>query len=99
MDKYQDEFADKYLGKLVRPLGKVYKIPIKDYIVTAALLNWEKEDTVTVFAIQGTDYSTQTNKHWFTLKINKENLVEHMRDFELIDIKTPITIKETIYSI
>lgn len=80
----QQEFTDKYYHKVVRPLGKFYKLPQKEYLVTAALLNFDDEGQTTIFAIQALDYDSN-NKHWFTLQIDIKQLDERMADFEILN--------------
>lgn len=82
MNKIQTEFEQKFLNKIVKPSGKYYQLPIKEYIVTAALLNYENND-ITIFAIKALDYNLD-NKHWFTIKIAKSEFDKCMSDFEII---------------
>lgn len=78
----QAEFENKWLRKKVKPLGKHYQIPIKEYVVTGALLEYEA-NKVTIFAIMALDYSTE-NKHWFTMHIAPEDMHWLDEDFEII---------------
>lgn len=82
MNLKQKDFGNKYLHKIVRPLGTYYEIPIKEYIVTAALLEFE-ENGVTIFAIKALDYSVE-NKHWITIRIARDELEERLADFEIL---------------
>ena len=75
------EFEDQWFKKIVRPLGTHYQIPIKDYLVTAALYEWE--DGNTKFAIRALDYSTE-NKQWFTINIAPDEFELCMSDFEVV---------------
>jgi len=78
----EEEFESKWLGKTVRPKGRYYKIPIKDYIVTASLLGYDPDGS-TIISIMATDYSSE-NKHFFTIRIAQCDLEEHLDDFEII---------------
>lgn len=78
----QEEFEGKWHNKIVKPLGGYYQIPIKEYWVTAALLNYE--DDVSIFAIKALDYS-QDNKHWFTIRMAEDELEERLADFEIVE--------------
>ncbi len=82
MNKEQQEFEKEWMGKTVRPKGTHFKIPIKNYFVTAALYKYEN-DNITIFAIMAEDYNIKTNKHWFTIKFKPEEL-KHLDDFEII---------------
>ena len=81
----QKEFEKKYHLKIVRPLGKYFDIPLKDYSVTSALYKWEKND-ITIFSIIALDYDFQSTepekKHWFTIKLKLEDLYL-LEDFEI----------------
>jgi hypothetical protein len=76
------KFEKKWRGKIVRPKGNFYKIPIKNYTVTAALYKFD--DDITIFAIMAEDYNINTNKHWFTLYLRPEDL-KHLEDFEILE--------------
>ncbi len=82
MQKFE-EFEEKWKGKWVRPKGKIYKIPIKNYLVTAALYDYFG-DGETTFAIMAEDYNMKTNKHWFTIKLRPEDM-KHLDDFEILE--------------
>lgn len=71
-------FEETYLHKIVRPRGNYYDLPMEDYVVTAALYEFEG-DGVSIFAIE------HDGDHWFTIKIEKEEFEECMADFEIID--------------
>ena len=79
------EFEAKWHGKIIRPKGKHYRIPIKRYLVTVALYKYE--DNVTIFGIMAEDYKfgKDSNGHFFTVKIGPEELEECMNDFEIIE--------------
>ena len=85
MSLNSQEFEAKWHGKIVRPKGNHYKIPIKNYVVTAALYRYE--DDITTFAIRAEDYSPgpSGNAHWFTIGIGLEEFDKCMDDFEIID--------------
>lgn len=84
MTTEQKEFEAKYHGKKVRPLGNYYKnLPQKEYIVTAALLNWEDNGKTTIFAIKALDYNLE-NKHWTTFYISDDDFDKTMSDFEIV---------------
>ena len=96
----QKEFANKYHYKIVKPLGNYYKLPIKKYIVTTALLNWEDNNTTTIFAIKALDYNLE-NKHWITIKIAEYEFDKCIADFEIIgdgyeDYVKPIILDEVL---
>ncbi len=78
----QSEFEEKWHNKLVRPLGH-YKIPDKEYFVTACLLDERK------FAIMATDYSPE-NKHYITFDLGDEELKELENRFEILGDYNPI---------
>jgi hypothetical protein len=82
MTPEQEQFEAKWHKRWVRPLGKHYQIPIKDYHVTAALLKWDGEETI--FAVMASDYNTE-NKHWFTIKVAPQDLSKLEEDFEFIN--------------
>ncbi len=79
------EFEDKWHRRIIRPKGERYKIPIKKYLVTAAL--YEYEDGITIFGIMAEDYKfgPDSNGHFFTIRIRTEELEECMNDFEIIE--------------
>ena len=81
-DKDQQDFENAWFRKTVIPLGKIFDIPIKKYIVTAALYKFEND--ITIFAIMALDYSLE-NKHWFTLRIESEKLEESLNDFKIVE--------------
>lgn len=83
MTQEQKDFETKYHYKIVKPLGNYYKIPIKEYIVTSALLNWEDDNKTTIFAIKALDYSLE-NKQWITFHIGSDEFEKCMADFEVI---------------
>lgn len=90
MTPEQTEFADKYHGKIVRPLVTgPNALPEKDYFVTAALFKWE--DDLTILAMIALDY-TPENAHWFTFKIPPNDLDEVLNRIEII---RPATAEET----
>ena len=76
------EFELKYLNKIVRPRNLRFTLPDKEYIVTAALYNFEPKD-ITIFAIKALDYTTE-NKHSFTIRIAENDLHESMSDFIIL---------------
>ena len=84
------EFEAKWHGKIIRPKGKCYQIPIKRYLVTAALYKYK--DDITVFGIMAEDYKfgKDSNGHFFTIKIGIEELEECMNDFEIIEAQGSI---------
>ena len=84
--KEAQDFEIKWYHKIVRPRVTHYKIPIKNYTVTAALYEFETNKD-TIFAVIAEDYDAKTNKHWFTFKISSENLEKHLDDFEIIEDK------------
>lgn len=77
------EFESKYHFKIVKPLNNHYQLPVKEYIVTAALYNYEDDGKTTVFAIKALDYSLE-NKHWFAIKIADNEFDKCIADFEII---------------
>ena len=77
-----EEFEEKWLYKKVKPLGLHYKIPIKEYIVTAALYCYEPNN-ITIWAIQALDYTLE-NKNWFTFRLNSEEVEIINTDFEIL---------------
>lgn len=84
MTQEQKDFELKYHYKIVRLLGNHYKLPIKNYIVTSALLNWEDDGKTTIFAIKALDYTLE-NRHWITIKIAADEFYKCMADFEIIE--------------
>ncbi len=79
----QEEFESKYHYKIIKPRGGYFKFPIKEYIVTAALLNYEDNGKTTILAIKALDYSLE-NKQWITIKIDKDELEARLEDFEVV---------------
>lgn len=71
------EFEEKWHQKLVRPKS-YYKIPDKEYIVTAALFDEE-----TTFAIMATDYTLE-NKQYITFKLSEEEVDKLDERFEIL---------------
>lgn len=94
-------FEGKWHYKVVKPkTGKFTSldIPVKEYVVIAALLNREKD---TIFAIKSTDYSLE-NKCAFTLNINQENL-HCLDEFEILrdgyyEFVKPVILDEFLLS-
>lgn len=83
----ENEFAKKYLNRLVRYTGEHYKIP-KDvtYWVTAALYKHD-DDGNTVFAIMSEKWNPPKNIDWFTFHMGDEEL-KYLDDFEIVgDLK------------
>lgn len=76
------EFEEKWLNKKVKPRGLHYQIPIKEYIVTAALFEFESNGQ-SIWAIKALDYSLE-NKHWFTFKLAPSDIEWINKDFEII---------------
>lgn len=79
----QEEFEKKWFQQWVKPRGIHYKIPQKNYIVTAALYKGGAEEE-SIFAIISEDYKPGANPEWFTLHVNEEDLVKLDEDFEII---------------
>ena len=78
-----DEFAGKWLNKLVKYKGTYYKIPLDvTYKVTAALLNHD-DDNLTIFAIMSEKWNPPANIDWFTIRMNNEELKD-LDNFEVI---------------
>lgn len=75
----QEEFEDKWQGKIVKPLGH-YKIPDKEYFVTAALLDQPSGNKL---AIMATDY-TPENKQWITIDLADEEVELLDERFEIL---------------
>jgi hypothetical protein len=75
-----EEFENKYHRKIVKPIGKLYNIPNKEYVVTAALYNYYNE---TIFAIRALDYTIE-NKQWITFRFDNNKIKECMSDFEIV---------------
>ncbi len=74
-----EQFEKKWHQKLVKPIDH-YNIPIKEYFVTAALLD---EDGCAKWAIMATDYSLE-NKQWITFDLAPKE-VELLEDrFEIL---------------
>lgn len=78
-----DEFAEKWLNKLVRYKGSVWKIPDVTYKVTAALYKYE-DDGTTVFAIMSEHWKPPVNIDWFTFKLTDGELDE-LNSFEVLN--------------
>ncbi len=102
MNPEQIEFAKKYHHKLVKPLGNCFNIPIKEYIVVAALLNHEDDGKTTVLVFKATDYSPE-NPHLFTFKIAVEDLEKSLADIEIIrdgyeEFVKPVILGESLIS-
>ena len=78
------DFEKQWHGRIVRPRGNHYKIPIKNYVVTAALYKYEGD--VTIFGIMAEDYvpGPDGNAHLFTIRIGSEEFDECMNDFEIV---------------
>ena len=59
----------------------------KEYIITAALLDYEQDevfDNVTIIALMATDYTLE-NKLWFTFYLNNIYLTEFLNNLEVIE--------------
>jgi hypothetical protein len=102
MTAEQQKFESTYHYKVVRPLGKVYQIPQKEYIVTSALLNWEDDGKTTIFAIKALDYTVE-NKQWITIKIAADEFEKCISDFEVVkdgyeDYVKPKILDEVLFS-
>lgn len=103
MTPEQKSFETKYHYKVVKPLCNHYKfVPIKEYVVISALLNWEDDGKTTIFAIKAVDYNLE-NKHMFTFKIASEEFDVCMNDFEVIrdgydEYVKPIILDEVLNS-
>jgi hypothetical protein len=80
MTQEQDEFAERWLGRLVRPLQQIYTIPDGCYKVTAALYEFG-DNGETIFAIMHSDYNPPHNTDFFTIRIPKGKVEEHLGDF------------------
>ncbi len=98
----QKDFEQKFHYKVIKPNGLIFDIPIKEYVVTAALLNFEENETVSIFAIKATDYNLE-NKHAFTFRINKDELEAQISDFTILrdgfeEYAKPKIISETLVS-
>lgn len=79
----QDEFAAKWKDKIVRPKRIRYDwIPGEDYVVTAALYEWDGD--ITIFAIMSLDYTIE-NKRWYTFHLPEEELDVSLADFEILE--------------
>lgn len=81
MNDKQEGFANKWHNKIVVPNGK-YQIPQKEYIVTAALLDYGAENGVTIFAIMAKDY-TPENKQWITFHLNNQEVEDLNNAFKI----------------
>lgn len=81
-----ETFEAQWKNKIVRLKGKCFKFPKKNYQVTAALYQYEDGD-VTIFAIMAEDYifGPDSNRQWFTIKINPEDFDKCMDDFEIVE--------------
>ena len=75
-----EEFSDKYHGKIVKPIGKLYSIPKKEYLVTAALYDFDGQ---TIFAIRSLDYTFESGQ-WITFNFYNDELEKCIADFEII---------------
>lgn len=101
LTQQQKDFTDKYHFKIIKPLGKHYQnIPIKEYIVTSALFNYEDDNKTTIFAIKALDYNLE-NKHWITFHIDTKEFDKAITDFEIIrdgyeDYVKPKIISESL---
>lgn len=87
MNADQQAFEVKWHMKLVRPRGLHWKLPPKDYFVTAALLN--QLDGETIVAIMAVDYSRE-NVHYITLHLAPEQLPKLEEGFEILGDYSPI---------
>lgn len=90
----QSEFEVKWQYKIVKPSGH-YKIPDKEYAVTACLLDSYISDTMTKFAIIALDYSLE-NKHWICLDLAPEEVEKLDERFEIIGEYTQEQVAEII---
>lgn len=70
-DRRSEIFAETWHEKIVIPLGH-YNIPQKEYLVTAALHHYDRDDE-SIFAVMATDYGKQ-NSDWFTYHLTDEDL-------------------------
>ncbi len=90
----QKAFEAKWHMKQVRLRGIHWKLPIKDYVVTCALLKRDGDETV--FAVMATDYTTE-NKHYITIRLASEQLSHLDEDFEIIGDYNPIQWEITMW--
>ena len=77
------EFEAKWYNQIVLPRGNYFKIPMKVYMVTAALYEYE-ENKDTILAVVSEEYNPPDNIEWFTIKISPEDLEEALADFEIL---------------
>ena len=90
-----DEFAGKYLNKVVLYKGSYYKIPTDvKYWITAALFEYE-DDGCSIFGIMSERWNPPTNIDWFTIKVSKEELVK-LEEFEIVGEIDATWLKEAI---
>lgn len=86
MTTEQQAFEAKWHMKRVRFAGHHWQIPVKDYVVTAALLGEAKE---TVFAVMAVDY-TRENRHYITFNLASQQLPDLDKAFEILGDYDPI---------
>ena len=80
----ENEFAEKWLNKLVRYKGQYYKIPTDvTYKVTAALYQYD-DGGLTIFAVMSEKWNPPVNIDWFTIRMSDDELKE-LENFELLN--------------
>lgn len=92
MTTEEQAFEAKWHMKRVRFTGHHWQIPLKDYVVTAALFGGSyvlAEPRETVFAVMAVDY-TRENAHYITFKLAPEQLADLDKAFEILGDYDPI---------
>ncbi len=81
----QASFENQWWYKVVVPRmgGKLDGLPVKRYLITAALWQYN-EDKSTILALYAFDYSLE-NKHWFTIHVKPEDMEATLGSLEVID--------------
>ena len=79
----QEQFEQKWYGKIVKPKKCLNYIPNKEYFVTTCLLGCYQNNKLTKFCIMATDYNKE-NKHYISFDLLDEEAEKLEDKFEIL---------------
>ena len=79
----RDLFKKSFLGKTIKNKGKFFDLPIREYVVTSALYQFDPGD-VTVLSLVTPEYADNESQ-WYTLYIYPEDFRTAMMDLDILD--------------